>query len=283
VTVADPLSLDALARLYDFSGRTVVVTGGAGVLGGEIACALSGCHANVAVLDRDPAAAEQLVRRIGSGPGRSLAVHADVLDVGSLTEARERILRDLGSVDGLVNAAGGNDPRATTGPSASFFDIAPEAMRSVLDLNVLGTVFPSQVFGKAMVERGAGVILNISSMNAIRPLTRVSAYSAAKAAVSNFTQWLAVHMAQEYSPGIRVNAIAPGFLLTAQNRFLLTDQATGDLTPRGKRIIDHTPMGRFGAPEDLLGAALWLLSPASSFVTGAVVPVDGGFSAFSGV
>jgi NAD(P)-dependent dehydrogenase (short-subunit alcohol dehydrogenase family) len=283
VTVAKPMDLDALRRLYDFSGRTVVVTGGAGALGGEIACALVGCRADVAILDRDPAAAEQLMRRIGTGPGRSLAVRADVLEVGSLTEARERILREFGRIDALVNAAGGNDPRATTGPATSFFDIPPGALRSVLDLNVLGTVFPSQVFGKAMAERSAGVILNISSMNAVRPLSRVSAYSAAKAAVSNFTQWLAVHMAQEYSPAIRVNAIAPGFFLTAQNRFLLTDSASGSLTPRGKSIIDHTPMGRFGTPEDLLGAALWLLSPASAFVTGAVVPVDGGFSAFSGV
>jgi NAD(P)-dependent dehydrogenase (short-subunit alcohol dehydrogenase family) len=283
VTVAKPMDLDALRRLYDFSGRTVVVTGGAGALGGEIACALVGCRADVAILDRDPAAAEQLMRRIGTGPGRSLAVRADVLEVGSLTEARERILREFGRIDALVNAAGGNDPRATTGPATSFFDIPPGALRSVLDLNVLGTVFPSQVFGKAMAERSAGVILNISSMNAVRPLSRVSAYSAAKAAVSNFTQWLAVHMAQEYSPAIRVNAVAPGFFLTAQNRFLLTDPATGGLTPRGKRIVDHTPMGRFGTPEDLLGAVLWLLSPASAFVTGAVIPVDGGFSAFSGV
>jgi NAD(P)-dependent dehydrogenase (short-subunit alcohol dehydrogenase family) len=277
------MNLDALTRLYNFSGRTVVITGGAGTLGGEIACALVGCGADVAILDRDRALAEQLVKRVETSIGRFVVVVGDVLDVGTLIEARDRILREFGRVDALVNAAGGNDPRATTGPATPFFDIPPEVMRSVLDLNVLGTVFPSQVFGKAMAERSAGVILNISSMNAIRPLSRVSAYSAAKAAVSNFTQWLAVHMAQEYSPAIRVNAIAPGFVLTTQNRFLLTDQATGGLTPRGKSILDHTPMGRFGAPEDLLGAALWLLSPASAFVTGAVIPVDGGFSAFSGV
>jgi NAD(P)-dependent dehydrogenase (short-subunit alcohol dehydrogenase family) len=277
------MNLDALTRLYNFSGRTVVITGGAGTLGGEIACALVGCGADVAILDRDRALAEQLVKRVETSIGRFVVVVGDVLDVGTLIEARDRILREFGRVDALVNAAGGNDPRATTGPATPFFDIPPEVMRSVLDLNVLGTVFPSQVFGKAMAERSAGVILNISSMNAIRPLSRVSAYSAAKAAVSNFTQWLAVHMAQEYSPAIRVNAIAPGFVLTTQNRFLLTDQATGGLTPRGKSILDHTPMGRFGTPEDLLGAALWLLSPASAFVTGAVIPVDGGFSAFSGV
>lgn len=277
------MDLDALTRLYDFSGRTVVITGGAGALGGEIACALAGCKANVAILDRDTALAEQVVKRVDSRVGRVVVVFADVLDVGTLTEARERILREFGRIDALVNAAGGNDPHATTGPATAFFAIPPEAMRDVLDLNLFGTVFPAQVFGKVMAEQGAGVILNVSSMNAIRPLTRIPAYSAAKAAVTNFTRWLAVHMAQEYSPAIRVNAIAPGFFLTAQNRFLLTDEATGDLTARGKRIIDHTPMGRFGTPEDLLGAVLWLLSPASAFVTGTVVPVDGGFSAYSGV
>jgi NAD(P)-dependent dehydrogenase (short-subunit alcohol dehydrogenase family) len=153
----------------------------------------------------------------------------------------------------------------------------------VFDLNIVGTFLPSQTFGRGMAERGEGVILNVSSMNAFRPLTRIPAYSAAKAGVSNFTQWLAVHMAQEYAPQIRVNAIAPGFFLTAQNRFLLTEEASGELTARGKTIIDHTPMGRFGRPEELLGTVLWLLSPASAFVTGVIVPVDGGFSAFSGV
>jgi NAD(P)-dependent dehydrogenase (short-subunit alcohol dehydrogenase family) len=261
----------------------VVITGGAGILGGEMACALVGCRANVAILDRDPAMAERLVRRIPTGVGRYLVVYGDVLDRDKLAAARERIVAEFGRVDALVNAAGGNDPRATTGPKASFFDLPPEALRAVLDLNLLGTILPSQEFGRAMAERKSGVILNVSSMNALRPLTRIAAYSAAKAAVSNFTQWLAVHMAQEYSPSIRVNAIAPGFFLTEQNRFLLTDQASGDLTARGRSIIGHTPMGRFGTPEDLLGTVLWLLSPASAFVTGAVVPVDGGFAAFSGV
>ncbi|MBZ5671311.1 MAG: SDR family oxidoreductase, partial [Acidobacteriia bacterium] len=158
-----------------------------------------------------------------------------------------------------------------------------EALRWVFDLNLLGTILPSQVFGKVMAEKGEGVILNISSMNAFRPLTRIPAYSAAKAGVSNFTQWLAVHMAQVYSPRIRVNALAPGFFLTRQNKFLLIDEQTGDLTPRGKAIIDHTPMARFGQPEDLFGTVLWLLSRASAFVTGIVVPIDGGFSAYSGV
>jgi len=183
----------------------------------------------------------------------------------------------------LINAAGGNRPDATTSPDRSFFDLPEEALRFVFDLNLMGTILPSQILGQLMAQRGEGVILNVSSMNAFRPLTRIAAYSAAKAGVSNFTQWLAVHMAQEYSPRIRVNAIAPGFFLTEQNRFLLTDQQTGALTPRGETIITHTPMQRFGTPEDLLGAVLWLLSSASAFVSGVVIPIDGGFSAFSGV
>jgi NAD(P)-dependent dehydrogenase (short-subunit alcohol dehydrogenase family) len=183
----------------------------------------------------------------------------------------------------LINAAGGNKPQATTSQDLSFFDLPIDALRFVFDLNIVGTILPSQVFGKLMADQRDGVILNVSSMNAFRPLTRIPAYSAAKAGVSNFTQWLAVHMAQEYSPRIRVNAIAPGFFLTDQNRFLLTDEKTNELTERGKSIIAHTPMARFGTPEDLLGVVLWLLSPASAFVSGIVVPIDGGFSAYSGV
>jgi NAD(P)-dependent dehydrogenase (short-subunit alcohol dehydrogenase family) len=186
-------------------------------------------------------------------------------------------------VDILINAAGGNHPSATTGSDLSFFDLPLDALRQVGDLNLLGTILPCQVFGQAMAERGEGAILNISSMNAFRPLTRIPAYSAAKAAINNFTQWLAVHMAQNYSPRIRVNALAPGFFLTEQNRFLLTDKHTGELTARGQAILAHTPMNRFGTPEDLLGAAMWLVSPASAFVTGVVIPIDGGFSSFSGV
>jgi NAD(P)-dependent dehydrogenase (short-subunit alcohol dehydrogenase family) len=277
------MNFEELSRLYDFGGKSVVITGGAGILGGEMACALVGCRASVAILDRDPEMAQRLVHRIPTGAGRYIIVYADVMDRGKLEAARDRILAEFGRVDALINAAGGNNPKATTAPDAPFFDLPAEALDAVLDLNLLGTVLPSQVFGKVMAGQKGGVILNISSMNALRPLTRIPAYSAAKAAVSNFTQWLAVHMAQEYSPEIRVNAIAPGFFLTEQNRFLLTEKGTGALTARGKRILEHTPMGRFGAPEDLLGAVLWLLSPASAFVTGAVVPVDGGFNAYSGV
>jgi NAD(P)-dependent dehydrogenase (short-subunit alcohol dehydrogenase family) len=248
-----------------------------------MACMLVGCGANVAIMDRDPSLADRLMDRLGCGPGCAVVVYGDVLKPETLQEAREVVAAEFGPVDTLVNAAGGNNPRATTGADLSYFDLPPEALRFVFDLNILGTMLPSQVFGRDMAERGRGVILNVSSMNAFRPLTRIPAYSAAKAGVSNFTRWLAVHMAREYSPHIRVNAIAPGFFLTDQNRFLLTEEGSGELTPRGRTIVEHTPMGRFGDPEDLLGTVLWLLSPASSFVTGVVVPIDGGFSAFSGV
>ena len=277
------MDLEEVKRLYDFTGRTVFITGGAGILGGEMACVLVGCGANVAILDRDPSLADRLMDRLGRGPGCAVVVYADVLKRDTLVKAEEAIQTELGPVDTLINAAGGNNPKATTSADLSFFDLPEDALRFVFDLNIVGTILPCQVFGQKMAERGAGIILNISSMNAFRPLTRIPAYSAAKAGVSNFTQWLAVHMAQEFSPDIRVNAIAPGFFLTAQNRFLLTDELTGELTPRGRTIVEHTPMGRFGHPEELLGPVLWLLSPASAFVTGVVVPVDGGFSAFSGV
>ncbi|HEY3380686.1 MAG TPA: SDR family oxidoreductase [Vicinamibacterales bacterium] len=278
------MNLAELTRQYDFTGRTVIVTGAMGVIGGELACALVGCGANVVMLDRNLDPAKGLLDLMGPEAAcRAVAVGGDVLDVDSLRRVADMVADRFGAPDALINNAGGNKAEATTGPQLSFFDIPPDALRWIVDLNLLGTVLPSQVFGRQMVERGEGVILNVSSMNAFRPLTRIPGYSAAKAAVSNFTQWLAVHMAQEYSPKIRVNAIAPGFLRTRQNEFLLTDRETGNLTARGQTILAHTPMNRFGKPEDLLGAVLWLLSPASSFVTGIVLPIDGGFSAFSGV
>ena len=272
-----------LNSLYDFSGKTVVITGGTGILGGEIACALVGCGANVAMLDRNLDPFEHIRQLMEPSGNQAVAISANVLELESLQKAAQTVGEKFGGVDCLLNAAGGNKPEATTGGNLSFFDLPPEALRWVFDLNLMGTILPSQVFGKMMAEKGEGVILNISSMSAMRPLTRVVAYSAAKAAVSSFTQWLAVHVAQEYSPRIRVNAVAPGFFLTRQNKFLLTEEQTGDLTARGRAIISHTPMGRFGVPEDLFGAVLWLLSPASAFVTGIVLPVDGGFSAYAGV
>jgi NAD(P)-dependent dehydrogenase (short-subunit alcohol dehydrogenase family) len=278
------MNLAELTRLYDFSGKTVVITGATGVLGGEMACALVGCRANVAMLDRNLDPGKGLLELMGpDAQSHAVLVAADVLKPESLAQAVDVVMNRFGRVDALVNAAGGNKPDATTRPDQSFFDLPPDALRWVFDLNLLGTVLPCQAFGRVMAGAGEGTILNVTSMAALRPLTRVVAYSAAKAGISNFTQWLAVHMAQEYSPRIRVNAIAPGFFLTRQNRFLLTDEGTGDLTPRGQSILAHTPMQRFGQPEDLLGAVCWLLSPASAFVTGIVVPIDGGFSAFSGV
>lgn len=271
-------------QIYDFSGRTFVLTGALGILGSEMAAALAGCGASVALLDRNLEPAQKVLGGMGSeSAARAAVIACDVLDRDSLQRARDEVLARFGRIDGLVNAAGGNNPRATTSAGLSFFDLPAEAVRWVFDLNLFGTVLPSQVFGRVMADQGEGVILNVSSMNAFRPLTRIAAYSAAKAAVNNFTQWLAVHLAQEYSPRLRVNAIAPGFFLTRQNEFLLKDKDTGALTPRAETILAHTPMGRFGTPADLLGTVLWLLSPASAFVTGAVIPIDGGFAAFSGV
>jgi NAD(P)-dependent dehydrogenase (short-subunit alcohol dehydrogenase family) len=270
-------------KLFGLSGKVAVVTGGGGVLCGAMSLALARVGAQVAVLDLMPQAAERVAEEIAAAGGKALAVECDVLDRASIEAAAKAVLDAFGRVDILINGAGGNEKEASTSPGKAFFDLPADAVQRVLNLNFTGALLCSQVFGRLMAQRGDGLILNISSMNAFRPLTRIPAYSAAKAAVSNFTQWLAVHMAQEHSPRIRVNAIAPGFFLTAQNRFLLIDEETGELTPRGRTIMDHTPMGRFGDPQDLLGTVLWLLSPASAFVTGVVVPVDGGFSAFSGV
>ncbi len=278
-----PMSLEKLLRMYDFTGQTVVITGGTGVLGGEIACALAACGAQVAMIARRLEPGQALLERMGGRAADAALFEGDVLNPESVNQAADAVLQRFGKVDCLVNGAGGNSPQATTSPDLKFFDLPPDALRWVFDLNLLGTILPCQVFGRIMAERGSGVILNISSMSAYRPLTRIAAYSAAKAGLSNFTQWLAVHMAHEYSPRIRVNAVAPGFFLTEQNRFLLTNRETGELTARGKSIIAHTPMARFGDPDDLLGAVLWLLSAASAFVTGAIVPIDGGFSAYSGV
>jgi NAD(P)-dependent dehydrogenase (short-subunit alcohol dehydrogenase family) len=279
------MNLKDLETLYDFTDRVVLVTGGTGVLGLEIVRTFVQLNATVIVLSRNAErATKSLAQHITqvNSKGQVLCVNGDVLNVETLQEANEKAKAQFGRVDILVNAAGGNHPSATTKPDLSFFDLPVDALRHVGDLNLLGTILPCQVFGRGMAERGEGVILNTSSMNAFRPLTRIPAYSAAKAAVTNFTQWLAVHMAQNYSARIRVNAIAPGFFIGEQNRKLLLND-DGSLTPRGQSILAHTPMNRFGTPDDLLGAMLWLVSPASAFVTGVVIPIDGGFSAFSGV
>jgi NAD(P)-dependent dehydrogenase (short-subunit alcohol dehydrogenase family) len=279
----EPMSKSYVESLFDIKGKVVAITGGGGVLGGAMGRALGKAGAMVAVLDLFPEAAEKVAGEILEAGGEALAVQCDVLDKGGVQCAAQEVVQAFGRVDILINGAGGNKKEATTSGEISFFDLPADAVQWVFNLNFLGTLLPSQVFGQLMAAQGEGIILNISSMNAFLPLTRIPAYSAAKAAVSNFTQWLAVHMAQEYSPQIRVNALAPGFFLTEQNRFLLTEEGSGELTSRGRTIIEHTPMDRFGDPEELIGTMLWLLSPASTFVTGVVVPVDGGFNAFGGV
>lgn len=276
------MDLQKIVDWYDLSGKTVVITGGTGLLGGNIAVALLGVGANVILLDRNPVLPENVKKAAEIAKGTTKTIQCDVLDKGSLNLAIGSIKKDFPKIDVLINAAGGNHPKATTSTQVPFFDLPTEGLRFVFDLNILGTILPCQLVGKEMANQGSGVIINISSMNAYRPLTRIPAYSAAKAGVSNFTQWLAVHLAREYDPNIRVNAIAPGFFSSAQNQTLLYNE-DGSLSDRGQTIIEHTPMHRFGAPDELIGTVLWLISPASKFVTGIVVPVDGGFSAFSGV
>jgi NAD(P)-dependent dehydrogenase (short-subunit alcohol dehydrogenase family) len=262
--------------------NTVVITGGGGVLCAEIAVALARSGSRIVLVDINRERLNSVSERIGEEGGDAYGFEASVLSKHELGKAMEEIAVKFGGVDVLINGAGGNRADATTSVDRSFFDLPEEALRFVFDLNLMGTFLASQAFGRGMAEQGHGVILNIASMNAVRPLTRIPAYSAAKAAVANFTQWLAVYMAQEYSPRVRVIAIAPGFFLTEQNRFLLVDEE-GQPTDRGQQILQHTPAGRFGEPQDLVGTIQWLLSPGAEFVTGVMVPVDGGFSAYSGV
>jgi NAD(P)-dependent dehydrogenase (short-subunit alcohol dehydrogenase family) len=272
-----------LARLFSLADKVAVVTGGGGVLCSSMCRAMAEAGARVMVVDLLEAAAKKVADGITAAGGAAIPWQADALNKKSLEKVCEGIIQKFGRVDILINGAGGNKPQATTSPDLPFFDLPQDAFQWVFDLNFTTALLASQVFGKVLARQKDGVILNISSMNYFRPLTRVPAYSAAKAAVSNFTQWLAVHLSQNYSPKIRVNAIAPGFFLTEQNRFLLTEKETGNLTPRGQSIIEHTPMNRFGKAEDLVGAVLWLLSPAAEFVHGTVIAIDGGFSAYSGV
>ncbi|MDR0426296.1 MAG: SDR family oxidoreductase [Clostridiales bacterium] len=274
-----------------FRNKVAVVTGAGGVLCGGFSHTLAGQGAAVALLDLNEAAARQNADRIVAAGGRAKAYRANVLDKQNLEAARAEILSDFGPCDILVNGAGGNSPKATTDKEyyeagdgqadvKSFFDLDRAGVEFVFDLNFLGTLIPTQVFAGDMAERSGGSILNISSMNAFAPLTKIPAYSAAKAAVSNFTQWLAVHFSRS---GLRVNALAPGFFVTAQNEKLLFDEK-GSPTPRTDKILAATPMGRFGKPEELDGALLFLLDgDRAGFITGVVLPVDGGFSAYSGV
>lgn len=275
----------------ELSGRVCVITGGGGVIGSSLTRGLAQAGMRIAILDIDGSLAERVAAEIGEKTGaRLMGLRTDVLDRESLESARDRIRKELGKITYLINGAGGNSPRATTGNETmrkqepewekSFFGLEPDGFDSVYALNFKGTLLPTMVFAKDMVENGSGAIVNISSMAAFKSLTKVPAYSAAKASVNNFTEWLSVHLA---STGVRVNAIAPGFFLTSQNRFLLTDERTGKLTPRGKKIIENTPMGHFGDVDDLQGTVLFLLSDMSRFITGIIIPVDGGFNAYGGV
>ena len=268
--------------MFNLTGKVALITGGTGVLGGALAQGLAKAGAKVAILGRREEKAEEVAESIGSAGGEALALPADVLEREQLEEARERLLGRWDTCDILVNAAGGNIPGATVVGDLDFFNVDKGALEKVVNLNLLGSILPSQVFGEVMKERGEGSIINISSMAAQKPLTRVVGYAASKAAIDNFTQWLAVDLAQKYGEGLRVNAVAPGFFVGEQNRDLLLNE-DGSLTARGQQIVDHTPLGRFGEPDELVGTAVWLASDASKFVTGIVVPVDGGFSAFGGI
>ena len=275
---------------FRLEGKVAVITGGGGSLCGAIAVALGSIGSKVAILDLSLEKAEQVASSIEKAGGSSVAMACNVLNSDELEACHELICKKWDTVDLLIPGAGGNDPRGTTdqaffnvkehlqGKPQGFFDLDLAGFRHVFDLNFLGTFLTVKTFSKSMVEQGQGSIVNISSMSALTPLTKVAAYSAAKAAVSNFTQWLAVHFSQSE---IRVNAIAPGFFMTEQLRFLHVDQETGELSERAQKVIAHTPLGRYGQPEDLLGAVIWLLSDASRFVTGVVVPIDGGFSAYT--
>ncbi|MGB5850222.1 MAG: SDR family oxidoreductase [Ignavibacteriaceae bacterium] len=276
----------------DLQNKVCVITGGGGVIGSAIAKGLAGSGVKIGILDIDKEIADKTASEIVKETSAEVyGIAADVLKKDSLEKAMEEIHSKLGKIDFLINGAGGNSPKATTqfefmepgnaeNIEGGFFGLDVEAFKNVFDLNFLGTLLPTMVFTKDMVEKGKGSILNISSMNAFRPLTKIPAYSAAKSSINNFTEWLAVHFAKM---NIRVNAIAPGFFLTSQNKFLLIDEKTNQLTDRGTKIISNTPMGKFGKPDDLQGTVLYLLSDISKFVTGVVIPVDGGFNAYSGV
>ena len=272
-----------LQGLFGLEDKVIVLTGGGGVLCGTMARGLAKMGAKTAILDISLEAASKVADEINAEGGESLAVKADVLSRESLEASLQTVLERFGTVDVLINGAGGNAKAATTAPDLAFFDLPEDAFQWVFSLNFIGTLLPCQVYGKHMAEKGEGNILNIASINSVRPLTKIPAYSAAKAAVKNFTEWLAVHISQNYSPRIRVNALAPGFYLTTQNRFLLWDEAEDKATPRGQQIMSHTPMARFGDPEELMSTVVWLLSPGASFVHGILAIVDGGFQAYSGV
>ena len=272
-----------MSNLFSLEGKVAVVTGAGGVLCGEISKGLAQAGAKIALLDLRLDMAEKAAEAIRAEGGDAAAFECNVLERESIEKAKDAVLAKFGQVDILLNGAGGNHPKGTTSPEMPFFDIPQDAVQWVFNLNILGTIMPTQVFGKLFADQDSGCVVNISSMSAYHPLTRTVAYSAAKAGVTNFTEWMAVHFNQEYSKKIRVNAIAPGFLLTQQNYYLMIDEKTGGNTPRGETVLRKTPMDRFGEPKELVGAVVFLCSDAAQFVNGIVLPVDGGFNAFSGV
>jgi len=271
-----------LDETFSVEEKVAIVTGSTGILGGAMAHGLAKAGANVCIVGRRAERAQRVARSILDAGGTAVALPGDVLDRTRMDAVCAEVLQTWGRVDILVNAAGGNVSDAVIMPDQSFFDMPQAALQEVVTLNLAGSVLPCQVFGRIMADQGSGSIVNISSMAAQRPLTRVMGYAAAKAGIDNFTRWLAVEMAQKYGSGLRVNAIAPGFFIGEQNRSLLLND-DDSLTDRGQQIVDHTPMARFGEPDELVGTLLWLCSDAARFVTGVVVPVDGGFAAYSGV
>jgi NAD(P)-dependent dehydrogenase (short-subunit alcohol dehydrogenase family) len=271
-----------MSNLFDLTGKTALITGGTGVLGTAMAIGLAEAGANTVILGRRKESGDELVKSIKNRGSKSMFVKADVLDATDLLAAKEKVLAEFGTLDILINAAGGNLPGAVIMPEQNFFDLKMDEFDKVVALNLTGTVLPTKIFCEEMAKRKKGVIINIASMASLRPITRVVGYSASKAAVDNFTHWLAIEMAKKFGEGIRVNAIAPGFFITEQNRKLLTNP-DGTYTLRGEAAIRQTPFNRFGLPEELIGTLIWLCSDASKFVTGVTVPVDGGFNVFCGV
>lgn len=271
-----------IEQVFNLQGKVVVITGGAGVLATAFGNSLSRAGCKIVILDLSKEKARERAKELKNSGGEAVGIAVNVLDESSLQGAKSKILAKYGRIDALINGAGGNMPGATIGPDQTFFDLKLDDLRKVMDLNFIGSVLPTMVFGKVMADQKVGTVLNISSMAAGPVITRVMGYSASKAGISNFTQWLATEMAQKFGEGIRVNAIAPGFFIGEQNRRLLTNE-DGTYTERGNDVIRKTPMGRFGVAEELSGAVMYLLSDTSKFVTGVVLPIDGGFSAFSGV
>jgi NAD(P)-dependent dehydrogenase (short-subunit alcohol dehydrogenase family) len=267
---------------FNLTGKTIIVTGGTGILGASFIKSIAGAGGAVGILGRNETVAHERAREINESGGRAIALIADVTVEAQLLGARDAVLKEFGRIDGLVNAAGGNMPQALVQPGADLFQLNIDALKQVVDLNLFGTILPTQVFGAEIARQGGGSIVNISSMASQRAITRVLGYSLAKSAIDSYTKWFAMELGNRYKDAVRMNAIAPGFFLTEQNRTLLT-RPDGTYTERGELVVDHTPFKRLGDPAEINGALIWLLSDASKFVTGTIINVDGGFSIFSGV